>query len=781
MGFIKLSVLSVMEKIQWTYTCCNPFNKPGHLSKKKSLRPILPWMIEKFPSLQAGDKICDSCRKQLGQTTVEEISVDESLDDDIDNSYTCHQEQLESINECLKVIGETPVVKKKLVNTGYQKEKLSKIKDAAAKALLPSVMPSQIDDGCEIIEQLKQKFHSSIDRSQQVTILTILPKSWSVQKVQEEFRVSNYMARKVKELVKNQGILSNPNPKHGCGLPLMTVNLVKDFYELDDISRIMPGKKDFVSVRQGDKRVHLQKRLLLSNLKELYQQFKEEYPMEKIGFSKFAELRPQQCVLAGASGTHAVCVCTIHQNVKLMMIGGKIAEQSTEDDISLKEYGHCLARIICNPPQPDCYFQICSSCPGISGLKEHLHELMDSNMIEAVQYKQWISTDRSTLETITKSADEFVESFCEQLKSLLTHSFVAKQQSTFQMEVRSGLKPGVFQVIADFSENYSFILQDEAQGFHWNNSQATIHPFVVYYPELSGKLHHLTFVAISDCLNHDTVAVYLYQKCLIEFLRSHINPPPHKIFYFSDGAAAQYKNRKNFLNLCYHKTDFGIDAEWHFFATSHGKGPCDGVGGTIKRLAAKASLQRPYDKQIMTPRQLYEWASENISAMTFAYCTKDDYKHQEIFLRERFQQSRTIPGTQKLHCFIPITQNKLHAKVFSNSSTMKEERVTLSGIDELPLEDINGFITVVHNDQWWVGCVLHMDEDSKIVTVNLLYPQGPSQSFKYPSKQNIITVSSSYALTTVDPSTVTGRTYTISKQEAKAATDRLKLWKKYSL
>ena len=189
--------------------------------------------------------------------------------------------------------------------------------------------------------------------------------------------MSNYMARKAKELVKNQGLLSNPDPKHGCGLPLITVNLIKDFYELDDISRIMPGKKDFVSVRQDDKRVHVQKRLLLSNLKELYQQFKEKYPLEKIGFSKFAALRPQHCILAGASGTHAVCVCTIHQNVKLMMIGGKIGELSSEDDIPLKEYGHCLARIICNPPQPDCYFWIYCSCSGISNLKEHLHELIN--------------------------------------------------------------------------------------------------------------------------------------------------------------------------------------------------------------------------------------------------------------------------------------------------------------------------------------------------------------------------------------------------------------------
>jgi len=55
----------------------------------------------------------------------------------------------------------------------------------------------------------------------------------------------------------------------------------------------------------------------VNNLKEAYQRFKEKHPMEKIGFSKFADLCPKHCVLAGASGTHAVCVCTIHQNIKL--------------------------------------------------------------------------------------------------------------------------------------------------------------------------------------------------------------------------------------------------------------------------------------------------------------------------------------------------------------------------------------------------------------------------------------------------------------------------------
>ena len=233
--------------------------------------------------------------------------------------------------------------------------------------------------------------------------------------------------------------------------------------------------------------------------------------------------------------------------------------------------------------------------------------------------------------------------------------------------------------------------------------------------------------------------------------------------------------------MCYHKADFGIDAEWHFFATSHGKGPCDGLGGTVKRLAAKASLQRPYEQQIMTPRQLYEWASDNISTIVFTYCTTDDYKITESFLDNRFQKSKTIPGTQKLHCFIPLTKNTLHTKVFSNSKILKEEKVTLCETDELPFEEINGFVTAVHNDQWWIGCVLHIDEISREIKINFLCPQGPSQSFKYPAKQNTLVIPVKDVLTKVDPRTVTGRTYTISKQESKAATDKLKTWKKLNI
>ena len=51
--------------------------------------------------------------------------------------------------------------------------------------------------------------------------------------------------------------------------------------------------------------------------------------------------------------------------------------------------------------------------------------------------------------------------------------------------------------------------------------------------------------------------------------------------------------------ICPHKQDFGLDAEWIFFAISHGKSPCDGIGGSVKRHAAKISLRRPMNNEIL--------------------------------------------------------------------------------------------------------------------------------------------------------------------------------------
>ena len=53
-----------------------------------------------------------------------------------------------------------------------------------------------------------------------------------------------------------------------------------------------------------------------------------------------------------------------------------------------------------------------------------------------------------------------------------------------------------------------------------------------------------------------------------------------------------------------------------------------------------------------------------------------------------------------------------------------------------------------------------------------LHPAGPSTSFRYPANECIVMVTVKDILTVVDPRTRTGRVYTLSKKETKAATDK---------
>lgn len=102
----------------------------------------------------------------------------------------------------------------------------------------------------------------------------------------------------------------------------MDDEIVKAFYTDDEISATMPGKKDVLVTKDDDgNRVELRKRLLLGTLRELYVSFKEKYANLKVGFSKFASLKPRECVFVKSCGTHTVCVCTYHQNAKLSILG----------------------------------------------------------------------------------------------------------------------------------------------------------------------------------------------------------------------------------------------------------------------------------------------------------------------------------------------------------------------------------------------------------------------------------------------------------------------------
>lgn len=159
---------------------------------------------------------------------------------------------------------------------------------------------------------------------------------------------------------------------------------------------------------------------------------------------------------------------------------------------------------------------------------------------------------------------EFTDHFIETIPAMLKHSYIAKHQGAFFQQKRDNLKKGEVLILGDFAENYSFVIQDAVYGLHWNNRQATIHPFVCYHLDQEGKLQVLNFVIISDCMDHDNKAFFAFQHKLIEFIKEKVDLVSH-IIYLTDGAPSQYKNRFGVLNIRCHKEDFNLTAEHHFF------------------------------------------------------------------------------------------------------------------------------------------------------------------------------------------------------------------------
>ena len=180
---------------------------------------------------------------------------------------------------------------------------------------------------------------------------------------------------------------------------------------------------------------------------------------------------------------------------------------------------------------------------------------------------------------------------------------------------------------------------------------------------------HDNCVVISEKLTHDASSFHLFKSRVIEYLKKKFGDQNIKrIFYFSDGAGSQYKNKSNSINLFKHREDFGIIAQWNLFTTSHGKGPCDGIERAVKRQAYWASLKKVDENHITNPRSLFKWARNHFSKINFNFCSQNEHEMHRKSLKARFEQATTIKTTRQYHCYEPIDDKMITCKLFSKDS-----------------------------------------------------------------------------------------------------------------
>lgn len=292
-----------------------------------------------------------------------------------------------NLDELLESMGLEKLEAKKMNNRKYKEKVLMKTHNALAKHVFGGI---ELEKD-EIIPQFRAKFQQVTDRREKIAILSCLPNSWSANRASKEFNVPYFMAKNTKDLVKSKGILFNVSKKPGSRtLPERTVEIVKEFYRSDEISRACPGMREYIMHSENGEKTAIQRRMILVNLREAYEIFKTKHVDEKVGFSKFSYIRPPECVLAMEKyGTHTTCVCCYHQNVKLTIDSMKRNGLCTR----FNHYREFLELMICNETErtSNCHLNLCDKCPGKKDMEAMLLVELEEFMMEEITCKQWLN------------------------------------------------------------------------------------------------------------------------------------------------------------------------------------------------------------------------------------------------------------------------------------------------------------------------------------------------------------------------------------------------------
>lgn len=495
-----------------------------------------------------------------------------------------------------------------------------------------------------------------------------------------------------------------------------TVSLVKKFYERDDVRRIAPGRKDFMTIRKEDgEKVQCQKRHLTSSIKEVHAQYCEEFPQQKIGKSKFAELRPQHVLLSNKL-PHNVCLCKYHSNFKLAMdaLHGLAPEK-------LAAYSHdTLDELTCLSAKEECYVNDCDLCKDGMGFSSRYP--LDTFSEESCSWYVWKVAEDGVM---TKCVEEgTTEDLYMYLKSLIPqfveHCHVKQVQAAAYQEERAAMdqvsSKALLQV--DFAENYTCVAQDEIQSAHWHQRQVSLFTAALWH---SGELHPI--VLVSDNLVHAKETVVAYMSQVLEQVPESVT----EVSIWSDGPASQFKNRfiAESLKVLQHKC--GKKLTWNYFATSHGKGPVDGIGGSLKRQVWNAVKCR---KVMVNDATTFAAAASTNSNVVVKVISEEETKNINALLKvnEVFERAQVIKGISKVHCMqVGLESGRLMTyPVTNNLGTVLEDIAEHTTEPEHAIEavKVGDWYCVSYDGVLFPGEVLELCAENNEYKISVMHPAG---------------------------------------------------------
>ena len=171
---------------------------------------------------------------------------------------------------------------------------------------------------------------------------------------------------------------------------------------------------------------------------------------------------------------------------------------------------------------------------------------------------------------------------------------------------------------------------------------------------------------MSDETTHDKKAVAVFMSQVFEKFIKKKHPEIKQVYVFSDGPSSQFKNKyiANFI----HVLNKIVPMQWNYFATSHGKGVVDGIGGTVKRIVWNAVVSRK--ATVVDAQSFVELDSSISKSANISLVNKKEIKHisESIGLEKCFSEAKPLPGISRFHCIEPQGNGSVNCCLYSLQS-----------------------------------------------------------------------------------------------------------------
>jgi hypothetical protein len=352
--------------------------------------------------------------------------------------------------------------------------------------------------------------------------------------------------------------------------------------------------------------------------------------------------------------SHRVCVCAYHENVNLLL---EALTKHVKGGVCLDLQTFTTA-LVCDESKEACMSSNCKTCA------KYFETKVKGNIVDftiTIKWLQWSNNNgRAEKQEFEGTVKSCVQHLSDLIEHYLLHVFIKRAQSSLFERVKENTDDRKVLLQVDYAENFAMDQQDAIQSAYWNTKTLSIFTAHVWC-----GANGYSFALVSDNVTHDKYCVDVCLNNIISKLKQYL-PDLEEIAFFSDGAASQFKQRYMFQNMTRMMFDHDLKLSWNFFATSHGKGVVDAIGGTVKRMVWQEIMAK---KQCRSATDFVRIAKTKTNTIILDEISQTEIDAAKLKLQQLFAKTKSVKDTQKLHNVIAIRPDVIECRMYGDATS----------------------------------------------------------------------------------------------------------------